>query len=140
MKSMRKAFYAKPLAIYLAIALLAIPTFAGPAEAMFVPAAHHQDMTETAAVSAVRASDLAKIQTAFESKILQQKLMDYGLSPEEAMARLNTLSDEQIHQLATHTDSLQAGGDGVDLLISVVILAILVVVLIYLVQGRVVIK
>ncbi len=53
------------------------------------------------------------------------------------MARLNTLSDGQIHQLATQTDSLQAGGDAVGFLIGVMVLAILVVVLIYLVQGRI---
>jgi cytochrome c553 len=140
MKSMLKAFYTKPLTIYLAAALLAISTFAGPAEAMFVPAAPHQNMTGATAVSAGRAADMAKIQTAFESKILQQKLMDYGLSPEETMARVNKLSDEQIHQLATHTDSLQAGGDPVGFLVGLVVLALLVVLLIYLIQGRVEIK
>jgi hypothetical protein len=140
MKYMLKAFYTKPLTIYLAVALLAISTFAGPAEAMFVPAAPHQNMTEAAAETAVRTADMAKIQMAFESKILQQKLMDYGLSPEETMARVNTLSDEQIHQLATHTDSLQAGGDGGGTIIGLLIIAILVVVLIYLIQGRIVIK
>jgi cytochrome c553 len=140
MKSMLKAFYTKPLTIYLAAALLAISTFAGPAEAMFVPAAPHQNMTGATAESAGRAADMAKIQTAFESKILQQKLMDYGLSPEETMARVNKLSDEQIHQLATHTDSLQAGGDAVGFLVGLVVLALLVVLLIYLIQGRVEIK
>ncbi|HSA78742.1 MAG TPA: PA2779 family protein, partial [Nitrospirota bacterium] len=74
------------------------------------------------------------------SKLVQQKLRDYGLSPEETMARVNKLSDEQINQLATHTDSLQAGGDPVDLAIGLLILALLVVLLIYLLQGRIVIK
>lgn len=112
MKTILKAFYTKPLVIYLIIALLAISTVVGPADAMFVPAAPHQNMNEATAVSASRMADMAKIQMALESKILRQKLMDYGLSPEETMARLNRLSDEQIHQLAIHTDSLQAGGDG----------------------------
>ena len=112
MKTMLKAFYAKPLATYLTAALLAISTFAGPAEAMYVPAAPHQSTNEAIAASASRAADLAKIQRALESKILQQRLLDYGLSPEETMARLNKLSDEQIHLLATHADSLQPGGDG----------------------------
>ena len=31
--------------------------------------------------------------TALESKVIRQKLLDYGLSYEETMARLNTLSD-----------------------------------------------
>jgi hypothetical protein len=137
MKSILKTFYAKPLAIYLALALLAITTFAGPAEAMFVTSAPHQDTAASTAVSADRTADLAKIQSALESKLVQQKLMDYGLSPEETMARVNTLSDEQINQLATHTDSLQAGGDAVGLLVSLVVLALLVVFLIYLLQGRI---
>jgi hypothetical protein len=63
--------------------------------------------------------------------------MDYGLSSEETMARVNKLSDGQINQLATHTDSLQAGGDPVDLLVGLLVVAILVVLLIYLLQGRV---
>jgi hypothetical protein len=140
MKTMLKTFYAKPLAIYLAVALLAISTFAGPAEAMFVPSAPNQNAAAPPAAPADRAAGLAKIQAALESKLVQQKLMDYGLSPEETMARVNKLSDEQINQLATHTDSLQAGGDPVDLAIGLVILALLVVLLIYLLQGRVVIR
>jgi len=137
MKTMLKTFYAKPLAIYLAITLLAITTFAGPAEAMFVTSASHQNTAAPAAASADRAADLARIQTALESKIVQQTLRDYGLSPEEAMARVSKLSDEQINQLATHTNALQAGGDAVGLLVGLVILALLVVLLIYLLEGRI---
>ena len=139
MRSMVRSFYTKPLVIYLVVALIAISTFAGPAEAMFIPAGPQQHSAETA-VSAARVADLAKIQTALESKIIRQKLMDYGLSPEETMARVNKLSDAQIHQLAAHTDSLQAGGDGLGLLIGLVILALLVVLLIYLVEGRIEIR
>ena len=66
--------------------------------------------------------------------------MDYGLSPDEAMARVSALSDDQVHQLATHADSLQAGGDAVGFLASLVLIALLVVLIIYLVQGRIVIR
>ncbi len=140
MRSMLRAFYTKPLVIYLAVALVSLSTLAGPAEAMFVPAAPHQDLPAANPVSAARTTDLARIQTALESKIIQQKLMDYGLSPEETMVRLNSLSDEQIHQLAAHTDAIEAGGDGVGLLVGVVILALLIVLLIFLVEGRIQIK
>ena len=140
MKTILKTFYAKPLAIYLAVALLAISTFAGPAEAMFVPSAPNQNAAAPPAAPADRAAGLAKIQAALESKLVQQKLMDYGLSPEETMARVNKLSDEQINQLATHTDSLQAGGDAVGLLVGLLVVAILVVLLIYLLQGRITVR
>jgi hypothetical protein len=137
MKTILKTFYAKPLAVYLAAALLAMSTFAGPAEAMFVKSAPHQD---AAAPAADRAADLARVQAALESKLVQQKLMDYGLSPEATMARVNALSNEQLHQLATHTDSLQAGGDPLGVVVSLLVIALLVVLLIYLIQGRIVIR
>jgi hypothetical protein len=137
MNNLLKAFYAEPLAVYLVVALLAITTFAGPAEAMFVMSAPQQNTGATTAVSADRQADLTKIETVLESKIVQQKLKDYGLSSEETMARVNKLSDEQINQIATHTDSLQAGGDAVGFLVSIVIVALLVVLFIYLLQGRI---
>jgi cytochrome c553 len=130
MKTLLKTFYAKPLAAYLAVALLAITTFAGPAEAMFVTSAPNQDAAASAAVTGDRAADLVRIQTALESKIVQQKLMDYGLSPEETMARVNKLSDEQINQFATHTGALQAGGDGGGSLVVILLLVILIIIIV----------
>ncbi|MHB8845696.1 MAG: PA2779 family protein [Nitrospirota bacterium] len=137
MKTMLTSFYAKPLAVYLALALLAITTVAGPAEAMFVPSAPHPDASASSAAAADRSADLARVQAALESKVIRQKLIDYGISPENAMARVNDLSDEQINQLATHTGSLQAGGDAVGVLASLVLVALLVVLLIFLLDGRV---
>ncbi len=137
MKSILKAFYAKPLAACLIAALIAISTFAGPAEAMFVSAAPPQAAAAVAQTTGNRAADLARIQTALESRIVQQKLMDYGLSPAETLARVNRLSDKQIHEFATHTDSIQAGGDGGDVVVGLVVVALLVVVLIYLLQHRI---
>lgn len=137
MESMLRSFYTKPLIAYLVMSLIALSTFAGPAEAMFMPAASHQDPAAAAAASVARAADLEKIQTALESKVLRQKLLDYGLSPEEAMSRMDKLSDEQVHQLAAHTDSLQAGGDALGFFVGLMILGLLVILLIFLVQGRI---
>jgi hypothetical protein len=106
---------------------------------MFVASAPHQNAAAPAAAPADRAADLARIQTALESKIVRQTLMDYGLSPEETMARVNRLSDGQINQFATNTDALQAGGDGGSLLVGLVIVALLVVLLVYLLEGRIVV-
>ncbi len=140
MKSMLNAFYARPLTMYLIASLLAISAFAGPAEAMFIPSAPQGDSAAVATTASARSTDLMKIQTALESTVIRQKLMDYGLSPEEAMARMSMMSDEQIHQLASHTDSLQAGGDAAGFVVGLLIVALLVVLLVYLVQGRVQVK
>jgi len=140
LKTMPRAYYSKPLAIYLVISLLAFTAFSAPSEAMFIPAAPLEGSPGSPAETECRTADLAKIQTALESKVVQQKLSDYGLTPGEAMARINELSDEQIHQFAVNTDALQAGGDAIGSLIGLVVLAILVVILIYLLQGRIEIK
>ncbi len=140
MRDLLKAFYAKPLIIYLVVALLAISTFSGPAEAMYVPTAPHQDIAGTESMSVGRAADMAKIRTALESKLVRQKLLDYGLSPEEAMVRMSKLSDEQVSQLANHTESLQAGGDGGEVIVALLVLAILVVLLVYLLNHRIEIR
>jgi hypothetical protein len=97
---------------------------------MIVPAAPHQEPAGTAAGSDNRSTEIAKIQAVLESKIIHQKLLDYGLSSEEAMARVNNLSDSQVTLLATHVDALQAGGDGSVSLVVVLLLVIIILILI----------
>jgi hypothetical protein len=140
MKSMLRTFYAKPLIVYLVAALIVISSFAGPADAMFVPAAPPGDAAglPQSSMAMNRAMDLARIQTALESRIVQQKLLDYGLSPTEALARVNRLPNAQLHELASHTNSIQAGGDPVvDAFVGLVVVALLVVVLVFLLQHRI---
>ncbi len=135
MKSRLRSYYRKPIAVYLIAAIIAISTFAGPAEAMFTPAAPVKGAAAVA--NGERAADLSRIQAALESRIVRQKLVDYGLSAEDALARVNMLSDKQIHELAAHADSIQAGGDPADVFFGIVLIALLVVVLVYLLQHRI---
>ncbi len=125
MKGILPVVYAKQLPVYLVFALIAVFFIVGTSEAMFVPAAPQTQPTPLFD----RAADLAKIQKALESKVLQQRLMDYGLSPADALAKINGLSDEQIHQLAAKIDALQAGGAGGHLII-ILLLIILILILI----------
>ncbi len=137
MKPLTKTAYARTLAICLISALMALSTFAGPAEAMIIPL---QQQDAVSGSSAARAADLARIQTALESKVIRQKLMDYGLSPEEAMTKVDGLSSKQIHELAAHTDAVQAGGDPMDAFVGIIVVALLVVVLVLLIQHPVEVK
>jgi hypothetical protein len=137
MKHMITAFYARPLASCLVAALLVISTLAGPAEAMHLPAS--PEVPQAAPVSD-RALDVAKIQKILETKELQQRLLDYGLTTEEAAARIDTLSDEQLHRIASNLDSVQAGGDVLGFVLGLAIIALLVVLIIYLLEGRIEIK
>jgi hypothetical protein len=114
----------KVLSLYLAVAVLAL-SFPAQGWAMIVPADRE----------AVRADDLSRIQTTLESSMVRQRLMDYGLTSEEAVARVNTLSDEELHQFAANMDAVQAGGSILgDVL--VVLLIVLIVILILEVTGH----
>ena len=140
MKHMLTACYARPLASYLIAALLAISTLAGPVEAMHLPAPSDASDAGLSALSPERTADIAKIQKTLETKELRQRLLDYGLTPDEIAARIDKLSDEQLHQLASNLDSVQAGGDALGFLLGLVIIALLVVLIIYLLEGRIEIK
>jgi hypothetical protein len=119
MKRRVPAFHAKLLLVCLIAVLLAVSAIARPAEAMFVPAAPQ-----------TRAADLARIQKALESSTLQQRLKDYGLSPEKALAKINGLSDEQVHWFAANIDALQPGGHRGDGVIIILLLIILILIII----------
>ncbi len=127
MKCLATSFYVKPLSLYLVFALILVTSFASPAAAMFIPAAP-QALPEQS-----RSADLDMIQRALESKTLEQRLMDYGLSPGTAMERINSLPDEQVHQLAAHIASLEAGGRGGGIDTNTLIVILLLVLLIILI-------
>jgi hypothetical protein len=118
------------LALYLIIAMIILST---PAHgwAMFIPSGE---------AASVRHSDMSAIQKTLESSVIKQRLLDYGLSSEEALAKINQLSREQIHQLAANLDSLQAGADGVDALIFLLLVAIIVVIILQATGHKVIVK
>jgi hypothetical protein len=87
-----------------------------------------------------RAADLQTVQRVLESKVIQQRLEDFGLTQEEINVRLNSLSDDQLHQMATQIDALIPGGDaGLGIVIALLVILILAVLLIYLLGHKIVI-
>ena len=110
--------FTKVLSLYLVLAMFCL-TVPAQGWAMLLPADQ---------ASPARQADRGAIQRTLESTVVKQRLMDYGLSPEDALTRIDRLSDEQTHKLAANLDSLQAGADGVDALIFLLLVAIIVVV------------
>lgn len=84
-----------------------------------------------------RAADLQKIQTVLEMKMISERLRALGFTAEEIQKRLVQLSDQQVHQFALQLDDLKVGGDGLGIVIALLVIAILVVILIYLTGHRV---
>jgi hypothetical protein len=127
---MQKKPFFKLLALYLVFATLLL-TLPSQGWAMFIPSGQ---------ATSLRQTDMIAIQKALESTVVKERLMDFGLSPEEAMARTNRLSDDQVHQFAANLDSLQAGADGVDALIFLLLVAIVVVVVLEATGHRVILR
>jgi len=87
-----------------------------------------------------RNSDLQKIQKMLESKLIGERLRQLGFTEEGIQGRLNQLSDEQIHQVALKIDEMKVGGDGAEVVIIILLIALLVVGIIYLSGHRVIVK
>jgi hypothetical protein len=85
-----------------------------------------------------RSADIASIQSALENKVVTQRLADYGLTPEEVDAKLGTLSDEQLHQLASLSGDV--GGGILGAVIAVLLVILLVVLILQISDRRIVIS
>ena len=127
--TMRNKPFAKILSLYLIIALF---TLTVPAQgwAMHIPTGQTE----------ARSADLATVQAALESSVVRQRLLDYGLSSEEAVRRLGALSDEQVHQFAAHMDAVQAGGDVLGDVIVILLIVVIVIAILELTGHQVIIK
>ncbi|MHC4686959.1 MAG: PA2779 family protein [Planctomycetota bacterium] len=95
-------------------------SFASSAPAMFIPSPY--DGTGTSH----RETNLQKIQKLLESKLVQHKLSQLGLTKEEIEARLHQLDDEQIHQVASQINALEAGGDDTAAVVIIILLLVFV--------------
>ncbi len=125
--------FMKSIAAYLAFAMFIIG-IAPRGDASFAPSG------ALALALTDRSADLATVQKALEQKMVRERLANLGFTPDEVNARLNQLSDQQLHKVAQNLDSLNTGGDGVGIVIGILIIAILVVVLLHLTGHRVIVK
>lgn len=120
----------------LVITTLAMGLYPPETVAMLVPAL---PAAAESSSDSHRMADLQKIQTVLESKVVRQRLEDFGLSQEEINARLAALSDDQLHQFATDVDAIIPAGDGLGIVVVLLVIAILAVILVYLLNHRIVI-
>jgi chorismate synthase len=123
----------KYIASYLAIAMF-ILGIVPRVEAGFVPS----DIITHSQID--RTEDLQRIQKVLETKMVKERLENLGFTKDEIQKRLSQLNDEQIHNLALNLDQLKVGGDGLGVIVALLVIALLVVVLIYLTKHRVIIK
>jgi len=133
MTSLRKAGWFVVLALAMAGWMGLLGSLRGVAEAGLI--ASHLSEAEA------RSEDLAKVQSFLENKIVVQKLVDYGVSPEEAKAKVDAMSAQDLHRLASLADRAAAGTDsGIGLLIGIAILIILIIVILKLMHKEVIVR
>lgn len=133
MTSLRKTGWFVVLALAMASWMGLLGSLRGVAEAGLI--ASHLSRAEA------RSEDLAKVQSFLENKIVVQKLVDYGVSSEEAKAKVEAMNAQDLHRLASLTDRAAAGTDsGIGLLIGLAILVILIIVILKLANKEVVVR
>ena len=119
--------------VSLTLILIMLPlSFVPRVEAAFIP-------SDESSSSVVRERDMATVQKSLEHKVVKEKLRDLGYSEEEIAARLDQLSDEELHSFASRLDSLNPGGDGLGVVIAVLIIVLLVILILKLWDKRIVI-
>jgi hypothetical protein len=91
-------------------------------------------------IASERLQQIDTIRLALEKEIVVQRLADYGLSSEQIMAKLPTMSDEQLHQLASLSDTLGEGGDGLGAVIAILLIVLLVIVILKVSDKQIIIR
>ncbi|HYA02501.1 MAG TPA: PA2779 family protein [Syntrophobacteria bacterium] len=103
------------------VVLMGVLGFVPRLDAAFVPSTDSLPTLE-------RQSDMARVQKVIEDKMVRERLKDLGYTAEEISARLDQLSDQELHALAAQLDTLTAGGSTSTVVIIILLVAILVVV------------
>lgn len=109
---------ARPLSYVVTIGVLAL--------SVHLPAAHAAVIGTEAVVSAQQAQlDRSRVQDLLARKEVKQRLLAAGVDPNQVAARVNALSNNEVHQLAAKIDQMPAGGDALGLAVFVFIVLLI---------------
>ncbi|MBI4950254.1 MAG: PA2779 family protein [Deltaproteobacteria bacterium] len=127
-----KRLYFRQIALVVAFSMFVIGAI--PAKSMAYVAG-----PEAVAASG-RAVDMAKVQRVLESRLVADKLEATGLPSAEIMPRIERLTDDELHQFASQLDGLYPGGDGLGVVIALLVIVILVMVIMKLSNRKIIIR
>ncbi len=131
--------FPKPLFVWTAIAVVACLVTLDIAPAAAGLTASRTSGTTT--IASTRDADMVIAQRALENKVVAQKLTDYGVAPGDVQMKLASMSDKDLHTLATASTGLPSGGDGTTgAIIGVLVVVILVIVVLRLMNREVVVR
>lgn len=109
----------KSIAILVIIALSTFSIISAPA---------HAAMINTAEILKQNQYDHARkrINMFLNRSEVQKHMVAWGVNPEEAKARVDSLTDQEIEKIATQIDQLPAGGDGLGTIVGAALLIFIV--------------
>lgn len=113
------------------VVVMGLVSFVPRVEASFVPS--DQSVQSSSPIS--RQDAMATVEKVLEQKAVQQRLKDLGYADDEIKARLDRLSDTELHSLATQLDALVPAGDGFEVAV-IILLVVIVVVLVLMIMGK----
>ncbi len=88
----------------------------------------------------MRQQDTATIKKVLEQKLVKQRLKTLGYSEDEVKARLDKLSDNELHRFATQLDTLTVGGDALGVLVAILVIVAIIALILFITGKRVVIQ
>jgi hypothetical protein len=108
-----------------AIAIMVIVTFS---TLSIISAPVHATMINTVEIFKQNQNDLSSksINTFLDRSEVQKYLVAWGVSPEEAKARIDSLSDQEIENIASRMDQLPAGGDAIGTIVGAALVVFIV--------------
>jgi len=88
----------------------------------------------------MRQQDTATIKKVLEQKLVKQRLKVLGYSEDEVKARIDKLSDNELHRFATQLDALTVGGDALEVLVAILVIVAIIALILFITGKRVVIQ
>jgi hypothetical protein len=116
MKKLRRL--ARPISYIVTLGVLAL--------SVHLPVANAAVIGTEAVVAAQQAEiDRARVQDLLGRAEVKDRLLAAGVDPSQVSARVDALSDSDVHQLAAKIDQLPAGGDALGVLVFVFIVLLI---------------
>lgn len=126
----------QPRVIWVVLAIFAIFSAAPPQ----VQAALVASQLSDGQVVSQRSADLDTVRQALEHQLVSQRLADYGFSKDEVQLKLQSMTDAQLHQLASVSDTLAEGADGLGVVVTILVIILLIIVILKISDRQIVVK
>jgi len=120
MHSLRKM--RKSVAILVIVALSTFSIISTPAHAAMITTAEILKQNQNN-------NSRDRLQMFFNQSEVQKRLVAWGINPEEAKARVDSLTDQEIEEMRVRIDKLPAGGDALGTIVGAALVIFLVLLL-----------